>query len=271
MLPDEPGPCDHISIFTDGSFDGSASSWSVVILFIRQGLVQQWAWLGGVVSVDPQELCWCGALEHSALAGEKSAIVWASLWALQTWIQADISLHIDSLSALHGCTGLWAMDLSEPLSRLLRGLIQALTSLGRLHAGSSEHVQAHTGHPFNELADSLAKHCLASRIASPVPPWRIIPDGSGAVYDHLWLHFERQHRGSTLPCFSDATFASIGQGVFPDLDKAAAWTGDLTGGRTHGVSGQVLGLRLVTANVQTLDDPDGAGRRALVFASCLLL
>ena len=267
LLPDEPGPCDHVSIFTDGSFDGTSSSWSAVFLFLSQGLVQQWAWLGGVVSVDPQAHCWCGALEHSALAGEKSAIVWASLWALQTCIRADISLHVDSLSALHGCTGLWAMDFSEPLSRVLRGLIQALTSLDRLHAGSSEHVQAHAGHPFNELADSLAKHCLACGMASPMPPWRIIPDGTGSVYDHLWLSFERHHRGSTLPCFTEATFASIGLGEFPDLTKAAAWTGAWSGKRRHGTPGQVLGLRLVTANVQTLDDPVGAefaGRAAYI-------
>ena len=217
LLPSTPAPCDHVSVYTDGSFNGTASSWSAVFLFLRHGEVQQWAWLGGTVSIDPRDRAWCGALEHSALAGEKSAIVWSSLWVLQASVRADVSFHVDSLSALHGSAGLWAMDLSEPLSRTLRGLTQALTSLGRFPIGYAEHVQAHAGHPFNELADSIAKHCLCHMIASPTPPWQIIPDGSGAVYDHLWLSFEKHLRRSTLPGLAQGSFISVGRGSFPDL------------------------------------------------------
>ena len=177
------------------------------------------------------------------------------------------SFHVDSKSALYGSSGLWAMDLSEPISRTLRGLIQSLHSMGRLPVGFAEHVQAHAGHPFNELADRLAKHCIAHRLASPLPPWQIIPDGTGALFDHLWLQFEKLTRSDSLPHSANGAFIATGHGRFPELGPAGSWTGSDAALPKASRASKVIGLRFVSANVQTLQDPEGAefsGRAAFI-------
>eukprot|EP00435_Cladocopium_sp_Y103_P014972 s2370_g3.t1 len=118
--------------------------------------------------------------QHAHL-GEHSAMIWALLWSLRcsSWIQQveyserpHFHFHFDATTTGFQAAGLWKTARFVPWKTFMRALVHLLHERhgpGFLHW---HHVKAYSGHPWNELADQLAK--LASRAGNLVPncePW----------------------------------------------------------------------------------------------------
>ena len=220
-----------------------------------------------MTTIDPCDRAWCGVEQNSALEGERSALIWSALWLLQSHVCGEVCFRVDSTAALFGSSGRWHFDSCQIAASTLRGLTQALEASGRLRGEWGRRVRSHDGHPFNELADSLAKHCLQHRVEPHRPDWPLLPDRGGRFFNRFWLHFACARRPSSYPICVDNVLHSVGKGSFPDMESAGRWSGGVNVSLDKCSSSGMVALRLVSANVQTLEDPQGAefaGRAAYI-------
>eukprot|EP00972_Heterocapsa_arctica_P101139 14907269-Heterocapsa_arctica.AAC.1 len=84
---------------------------------------------------------------------ELAALIWALTWVIAARITCPIVLETDSLFALSVLESRWNPGVYEALA----DIGSALLALARLQTDVQwQHVHAHEGHPWNELADCLA-------------------------------------------------------------------------------------------------------------------
>ena len=162
-LQEACGPCQPVQqgwdlhFYTDGSALGDSAGWAVVILanHCAGGSCKLIGCFGGPLD-GAEDL---GVSSIDALQAEQTALCWALLWTLpqiHVLAQSYENLYFcwDCMSAGEGASGDCNLA-STPLAMPLRGLYALVD---RLSSGSAagRHVKAHEGHPWNELADTLA-------------------------------------------------------------------------------------------------------------------
>ena len=229
---------DCFHIFVDGSDFGEQSA----------------AWCFVVLSQTEHEFFFHGALWHTVLgagavaseiplnsnSGEAMAMLWAMLWALQHCPGACVNLWSDSQSTVRDV--LWESAAPGVLGELLSAVACAL----RVHSKPSWHyVKAHDGHPWNEMADSLAKWAAKGNLCHlPAPLLPTLQAGSGAAWE--WFRVADQRALEAYPRYDGSRL-----------------TGTLSVSGAEGIEPPsqmpMRGLRslsLVSFNVQTL-----AGKR----------
>ncbi|CAE7837407.1 unnamed protein product [Symbiodinium sp. CCMP2592] len=155
---------DHVTgdaamLFTDGSFDPVAGTgaWAVAVLVRSQ---QDWHWggfLAGALGADLRQLV------HSAYDAELFAQLVAHLICLANpWSEAAIIF--DAQAAAEVTQGTAA---SASFGALPRAALAArLCTIVQGREPVLQHVHSHTGHPGNELADSLATCAARSDLNS---------------------------------------------------------------------------------------------------------
>eukprot|EP00435_Cladocopium_sp_Y103_P003593 s2448_g1.t1 len=152
--PDELPIAFHF--YVDGSHvkHGCVGSGIVALVQTEKGL-----YLGGCVS-KKLTVAACSYL------GEHGAMTWALIWAIQIsqWHvmhhptnPIDFVFHFDALATGYQAAGWWNAWKHEQWRTLLRSLAQVLQTRHGFDHLHWQHVKAHTGNPWNELADSLAK------------------------------------------------------------------------------------------------------------------
>ena len=161
-----------ISVYTDGSYDGRVSHWAFTAIAHCQYGDFVFAWAKGRVRLAGQEW-FIGAPDHSALSAERSAVFWATAWLFGVNRDIACTIHCDCLVAAYQANGKYGDSSASPFAATCRALVQALEARGTFHAASIRHVRGHQGHPYNELADTLAG---ANRVDDVAPH---------AVYGHL--------------------------------------------------------------------------------------
>ena len=153
---------DEVQVFTDGSYDGVASGWSVVIVGLCAGSVQWLRWFTGRVCVEAGHSLWLGAEQHGAQEAELSALCFALAWVLSMCRLDHLGLLSDSLVSLQRACGHWQFPPDHVLAQSCRSLSQAVEALNVQPWRSFCHVRAHRGQHWNEFADVLAKSAVAS-------------------------------------------------------------------------------------------------------------
>ena len=145
----------RIDVYTDGSFNGSISSWAFAALASQRSGVFLLAWARGTVALQGEALS-IGATEHSAVNGERSALFWAVAWLLSIDPQIQRVIHSDCLVAVGQTNGRYGSAAQAPITVACRSLAQVLETLGGFTTSSVQHIKGHAGHPYNELVDTLA-------------------------------------------------------------------------------------------------------------------
>ncbi|CAE7779683.1 unnamed protein product [Symbiodinium sp. CCMP2592] len=191
---------DAAMLFTDGSFDPNTGTgaWAVAVLVRCQ---KEWCWggfLAGVLSADLQQLV------QSAYDAELFAQLVAHLICLANpWPETVVVF--DAQAAAEVTQGSAA---SASFGALPRAALAArLCTVVQGREPVLQHVHSHTGHPGNELADSLATEAarldfssaelamhLHNIIADPALQWLWLvqaPEGGG------WPTLDEQ--GTTCP------------------------------------------------------------------------
>ena len=149
-----PPVLEEVYLYTDGSFkDNSAQevadpftcAWAVVIVGVSEGK----HYLLGELH---------GALDQygSALAAEVAALAWAGIAVIQlshVRIVPRATLCFDCVAAGLHAVGQWQLAMDNPYTRCVRAIFQTLQAVFTIRA---EHTKSHAGHPWNEMADSLA-------------------------------------------------------------------------------------------------------------------
>ena len=159
--------------YTDGSKIRDSPVGAAVVLIIETAAGQHY---GGCL----YKTLFKGTTSH---AGEDGAIIWALLWAVhlstEHWnnygnLPLSFHFHFDSTSAGYVAAGYWRSPPTNDqriVKRSLAQLLQVRHGFAHLHW---EHVKAHTGHPWNEAVDALAKHATQQ----PLP-----------VAESIWEHW----------------------------------------------------------------------------------
>ena len=250
-LPRQFGERDAVQVFTDGSFDGSTSSWAVVCVLCHDGAPAQAFWTYGRVCTDATSDSWLGAELHGAQEAELSAASVALLWALSLKGCCAFGLRSDSLVTVHRAGGLWNLPFSNRLAVCCRCLAQACEAFGCKPWRDIAHISAHEGHAWNELADTLAKYAIVQPacVVLPVPigPW--VRDRS---IEHLWLLLSVQRFPQCWPGFDGTSLQvlSAAQGTW--LSPADYFGHPLPPPRRTDTR-RWTQLRVVSMNVQTLE------------------
>ena len=98
---------DLVHVYTDGSFAGVSSAWSVVCVPHHAGRPLCPFWLHGMVQLDSQSRTLLGAGQHGAQEAEISAVCVALLWGLTLQGGVRFVLSSDSLVTIHRARGEW--------------------------------------------------------------------------------------------------------------------------------------------------------------------
>ena len=146
-----------LHLYTDGSARDSMAGWAVVLV-ANDAVSGQCNFIGcfGGKLAEADDL---GSSNADALQAEQCALCWACLWALPQ-LHSLLSTFQrvlfcwDCTSAGLGASGDCCLA-ESPLSCPLRGLFAFLQSIGGERI-QGRHVKAHEGHPWNELADTVA-------------------------------------------------------------------------------------------------------------------
>ncbi|CAE7643945.1 unnamed protein product [Symbiodinium sp. CCMP2592] len=248
-------------IYTDGSYQLSLSSWAFVVIARWEAGTSFCGYASGTVALqgDPMYL---GATAHSAVNGEKTALFWATAWALKKPWQVPCRIYSDSTVAQNQTGGGFSTNPEDVLGNACRSIAQAAESLAQLYHGSFEHVKAHAGNPYNELADVLAKARLTEASAPPaiavLASWAC--DGDIAW---LWLLIEAVLRPALWPqfqrtCLSDAGSRNVAN--VHDLYRCIAPLQNVPA-KASPPALQTFRFqpRVITVNVQTLAEDQAAG------------
>ena len=258
----DPEECQHITVFTDGSFGNGVSSWAFVVLGTHSSRQYFLGWAAGRVPTDradPLFICPC---DSHALSGEQTALLWSAIWAIQSPRHTPARVFCDCLVALSQAQGNYGWSAGEELAPLCRAAFQALAVARPAWDSVIHHVRSHQGCPANELADALAKYAGRASCTSPCAHqvWAAEWIRAGTL-PWLWVQLEAvkdpecwpQQVGSTLvdtqrhsdslPLQPQECYKVLG---LPEQDSEDQF---------HPVQ---FSLRIMSVNVQSLTDPDAA-------------
>lgn len=157
----EPSQASAIEIYTDGSCSQFGTGWAFVLAAVEHGNEVILGYCHGHISAA--DLSQRGPCHYkTAHLAEMHAIIWATWWmyrfALAVRWQGKINFFWDSCTAGGKADGNFYS--ADRLGFTLRCLQQALQSVTS-ESVSHQHVKAHKGDPYNELADAAAKYAAA--------------------------------------------------------------------------------------------------------------
>ena len=181
----------HVHIFTDGShmdrealkeyleeeeMIDEAAAWAFVVVieqvtiegYVEHGLL---GFTGDQVSVG-QHQKWIGIADAQSLAAECAGIIWGTLWWLQSGLHEQglaATLWVDCTAAgLVSCGGATLHDYPE-MHSVARSVVQLAQCVSLF---SVQHCRGHSGQPWNEFADIVAKDhaSLGLSLGYTLPP-----------------------------------------------------------------------------------------------------
>ena len=261
-----PHAAQAIEIYTDGSFNGSHSSWAFHASSDWGEGFQTLGWIGDQVELDPESPLYLGAQCHGALQGELSALFWCLVWALPISIEVQVIIYSDCLTAIGVAEGRAGQFRGIDLAARCRHILQAVKARTRDSHVIIQHVKSHVGHAGNETADYLAKACCQTTHRMPV--WQDHPICLFLQRDWmtwLWLYVAAYRNPEVWPRQIGGSFGDHArlEPQLPSPDECAMMLG-LEGVSAKGCGPAsveaMLEAALLTVNVQSLCSealPDG--------------
>ena len=125
--------------------------------------------MNGAVVTSHEEEGFLGAEVGSNNTAELSGVAHALKWLLSQHEFDSAIIRCDSKYALNIAAGLWKAKANVELSRRVRLLWEEVSSFISLRG---EHVQAHSGHRWNERADHLAYRAVIEEVPLPLQFWK---------------------------------------------------------------------------------------------------
>ena len=150
----------RVHVYTDGSFDpdSGTAAWAFSVVHeFADGFGFQGCHAGRLPDQDVLNLL--GMQRASNVAAEHLAVAMAVLWSVQARPGCSVHIHSDSLTTCKQTLALWQVNAHARFVQRMRHLWCAASSVCEL---SLRHVKAHSGHPWNELSDIVAKSVLAA-------------------------------------------------------------------------------------------------------------
>ena len=157
-------------LYTDGTHqrDSTTDSWALVITAEDQ---EGFSFIGSISALNTDAVR-DDDFPANSTTSELTALIWAYAWVYARFhdhpTKPAVTIHADSLVARGFAKGTFQPKHPNQLTQLARITHDLAASVTDL---STDHVRAHLGHPWNELADSLAKRQAKRTDGSPQPEW----------------------------------------------------------------------------------------------------
>ncbi|CAE7580998.1 unnamed protein product [Symbiodinium sp. CCMP2592] len=184
LFPVARSPSDlEFHLYTDGSYDQKGGGLGYGVVIMLNGTL--WALLGllGGSLYEPQGPSW-PIDGPPALRAEQVALAVGLLWSFQaasTFRGARHFCHFDCVAAGWAINGDWAPT-DDFASRV--HLLELVTRNHITDGVCFSHVKAHSGHPWNSLADATAK--AGARTAKELPKPPVTPCQTFLELDLTW-------------------------------------------------------------------------------------
>ncbi|CAE7243279.1 unnamed protein product [Symbiodinium sp. CCMP2592] len=248
---------DKVSVFTDGSYDGTSSFWAFVSFGHSQSGTFLLAWARGQVATGDETRS-IGASEHSAVNGERTAVFWALGWLLGLSKQVQKELHSDCIVAARQADGHFGAVSQLAIVKACRSLAQVHDALGPGCTVPIYHVKGHEGHPYNELADVLAGACDVPETDLPPHLLHTCRWARQHSLEWLWLTVAAMQQSTSLPQYNgNALTDTVGHSDLAhlELNPCSAFGPAFASVPPKAPStGFRFFARFVTVNVQTLGE-----------------
>ena len=228
-----------VMLFVDGSFEHAVATWAVAVLVCQQG---QWRWAGYQADAVPSALS-----PSSAYDGELFGQFVAHGIVAST--EAPSVIFFDSTSASLVATAQASTCAHTALGRAVASLHFLCHVEGCPPV--AQYVKSHSGHPGNELADSIAKAILKGRLApAPLSDEHVVSYILQGDFDTLWIHRAHNQRG-TWPQFDDhgEALPIVPWPQHSNVDTPAQWAFDSQAGtaRLCRLKGQIATYNTLSA------------------------
>eukprot|EP00435_Cladocopium_sp_Y103_P063510 s84_g25.t1 len=254
----EPAFANMTVYYVDGSSNAHSAAWSVIpIVYSSVGVPLFAGCLSGLVETCSSDPLWLGALAADNIAAELTAALAAMVASMCADASTTVVIRPDLRLSAMLANGLWQCK-SHPQ------LVQ-LCHLGgqwfRKISGRFCEVRGHSKHPRNDLADSVARHCLHTQTAAGHLPWTYFARlAQSADLNWAWLFDAPDclHR-----CFPPGSIEGCWQ-VTPSVHRVSAPSLQSSVTQVRSVS-----FKCATANVLALgsvpaaDGASSASERAL--------
>ena len=156
---------DRYEFFTDGTARGKTHGAAAVVCLARSK--GRWFWVGARAVEQPTDT--------TSNRMEASALLIALLWAHDQvtlhesrHTTTEIGFFYDSMVSGNVAAGIWTPQANKDLQETNRGLVHWLQERSPVKWIEWQHIPAHTGHPWNEAADTIAFAVSTGLI--PAPP-----------------------------------------------------------------------------------------------------
>ena len=190
------GNAQTLELYIDGATCGDVSAWAVVAVKVAESGRSFHGCCAGLTEINAQSNQWIGAVRHSNIEAELSAMVVSTAFSifasedLPVVIRPDLSLSRRFLSA--EC----ASRHESAVAKLVYVLGQLLPPNVQVHE-----IRAHCGDPWNELADSVAKLVAKTRLPVGRVPWELINKAvtSPSTLKWEWLRSATSSYAKVMP------------------------------------------------------------------------
>ena len=232
-------------LFIDGAAHDGHATWSVVhVRYGEDGMPALRGMIAAQVEICPAEPAWIGAENADNISAEFSAFLYAAVIGTTLEFDSKVIIAPDlQLSA--------KLAADQCMCSAHPRLVQLMLCLGHhfhTHGGEVQEIRAHRAHPWNELADRLAKHVISTRF--PVGHMHVpILHEMLQFEDASWAWISQQPQ-SFQACLPPSPELGLWH-VTPPSTKPRANSHDETLQRIAAVS-----CNIVTANVLALDTVD---------------
>ena len=165
----------------DGATGLHDSAWAVVIVACTpHGRIFRGC-ISGVTQINPAQEDWLGATSHTNIDAELTAMSVAT--ALALFASRDYSICVRTDLSLSRQVALCQVTSrgSKPLVNTLQALAQMMDDQVNI-----QEVRAHSGDPWNELADSIAKWTVRNAVSLGSVPWGPLHALAGSRTDCNW-------------------------------------------------------------------------------------
>ena len=182
---------DKLEIFTDGSFscEEGQTGWSFVVVGIKGDKYCPIHYACGPLQLQTHDFGFTGAKSSGSRSAEIEALIMALIWRISSAMTLKCTFKFDAMTAGMPTGGIWSFNPKLKHLRVARSLAQLADTLYE-STNQFEHVKAHSGQHWNELADSLAK--WGRKLTAPMG-MQIIDLGwavSGETMPIEWIWFE---------------------------------------------------------------------------------
>ena len=205
----------RVHIYTDGSANEEGAAWAFVVISEKQlqdkKYITYHGHSAGQVITDALHPAFVGACRDTNIGAELSAAIHASIFALDACPHAEVCIWPDLQGVIDVAEGR-SNYTSHPVAS---ELLTVLSSILRTRSVSFRHVKGHSGHPWNELADSLASAAVASPPewkANYIPLHVLITSATERKFHELG----RQLQHSQLPTYVDGCLSTFSPSTKPN-------------------------------------------------------